>query len=68
LDPRIGTQAFKHTHYTSGNNNNNNNVEKGPIHGSSCFKLMLGLSVFGLLSKLTLRRIIKMQDEIVAKK
>jgi len=58
---------IKHTHCTL-RNNNNNNVEKGPIHGSICFKLILGLLVFGLLSKVTLRRTIKMQDGIVAKK
>jgi hypothetical protein len=43
-------------------------VEKGPIQGSICFKLILGLLVFGFLSKVALRRTIKMQDGIVAKK
>jgi hypothetical protein len=42
-------------------------VKKGPIQGSICFKLILGLLVFGLLSKVALRRTIKTQDGIVAK-
>jgi hypothetical protein len=50
LDPRIGPQAFRHTHCTL-EIFYFFNVKKGSIQGSICFKVVPGLLILGPLSK-----------------
>jgi hypothetical protein len=54
LNPWIEPQVFKHTYPTLGKNVCFLNAKKGPIQATICFKLVLGLLVFGPLSKVAL--------------
>jgi hypothetical protein len=54
LNPRIGPQALRHTHYTIGKNVFLN-VKKGSINISICFKLVPRLLVPGPFSQVALR-------------
>jgi hypothetical protein len=53
LDLQIEPQAFRHTHCTL--KEKKINLKKGPIQGSICFKLVLGLLVLVPLSKMASR-------------
>jgi hypothetical protein len=67
LDPWIEPQAFKHTHCTL-RTKVFFNVKEGPIQGSICFKLVLGLLVHGPLFKVVALIYIYVQGSYVVKR